>query len=607
LPGEVVGVEVVAGFAKAGQAGDSTLFETALGSPWEEAGVTQRFVGVDAGAQGEDAQAPRSLSLSICAVTRGCSNRLTALLAQLHPLAEEIVVALDERAELEAAALTAVADRVVLFSHRDPGDSVIPWLHAQCDSDWILNVDDDEVPSEALLRELPMLLGAEVTHWWLPRRWLVGSVEIYLDEPPWIPDYQLRLYRNDPATLRFSDEFHRPVIVSGPAGFARSPIWHLDCLLNSFEHRRDKAIAYERARRGMRVAGLAHNGGFYLPELMAHSRRGCVPVDDVAFIRHVLDAAPPTHRLRRGAVRRAERTEIDAYWPGAPYDSWLYPATLTRVDRLDSLAAEAQHVVTISVANLGHATWHYGPEASPLIMIGTRWLNESGELVEEGIHTPLPADLRPSSSLDIPVHVVAPSRPGTHRLSVSLVHEHVRWFGRALEWEVEVTPAHRVAVIGTGQPLEEALDRIQLEPELEPVLLPSLNDYLLAGMVGGIGPVELTRLAIRSARLRRRARRLHDGKPSAPLSGGAEACVRALAGCEELLVAGPDWGQDAAVTRQLLRLVATIRTARTLGVAVGVRLPGFTPSGHVDRFLTRLVSRRLDAAPMSHLPPASRP
>jgi hypothetical protein len=509
----------------------------------------------------------------------------------MHPLAAEIVVAVDERAELDGAALAAVADRVVLFPQRDPSDSVIPWLHAQCDRDWILNLDDDEVPSPALLRELPAMLAADVTHWWLPRRWLFGSVESYLDEAPWVPDYQLRLYRNDPATLRFSDEFHRPVIASGPAGFARFPLWHLDCLLNSFERRRDKALAYERARRGMRVAGLAHNSGFYLPELRADARRGRVPPEDVALIRRVLDAAPSTNRLRSGTIRRAQRAEIDAHWPGAPYDRELYSGSLAPLERLESLPAGAEHTVTVTVANLGRVTWHHGPEAAPLIMVGTRWLDASGALSEEGIHTPLPSDLRPRSTLDLPVHVRAPFQPGTYRLSISLLHEHVRRFGNTLEWVVEVSPARRVAVIGTGRLLDAALDGIHLEPEVEAVVLPSLSDYLLAGIVGGIGPVELARIAIRFGRLQRRVRHVRNGKPSAPLSDGAESCVCALAGCEELLVVGPDWEPDAAVTRHLVRLVATIRTAQTLGVAVGVQLPGFTPSGRVDRFLTRLATR----------------
>jgi hypothetical protein len=120
------------------------------------------------------------------------------------------------------------------------------------------------------------------------------------------------------------------------------------------------------------------------------------------------------------------------------------------------------------------------------------------------------------------------------------------------------------------------------------VVLPSLGGYLLAGMEAGIGPIQLARLSARTTRLLRRARYLRDGKPAAPLAGGAEETVVALARCSELVVVGPDWERDAAVTRQLWRLAATVRTARTLDLAVAVSLPGFTPSGLVDRLLTRL-------------------
>ena len=101
----------------------------------------------------------------------------------------------------------------------------------------------------------------------------------------------------------------------------------------------------------------------------------------------------------------------------------------------------------------------------------------------------------PGSTVDVPVHVRAPERPGRYRLSIDLVHEHVRWFGCALEWPVDVRPAHRVAVIGRGERLERALDDVHFQPEVEPVLLeigaaitperfghqrvPGLGEYLL--------------------------------------------------------------------------------------------------------------------------------
>ena len=563
------------------------------------------LVGVTERAPADEVEAPRRSLLSLCAMTRTGSARLAAVLELLRPLASQVVVALDERAEAQAARLAAVADEVILFPHRDPCDSPIPWLHAQCHGSWILNLDDDEVPSSGLLAHLPELLAAPVTHWWLPRRWLVGTHETFLDEPPWVPDYQLRLYRNDPATLSFSDEFHRPVVVSGPAGFARDPLWHLDCILNPFERRRQKAIAYERARRGMRVAGLAHNGGFYLPELSPGARTSRVPRPDLRLIRTVLAEPLPVAGTRQGSVRRVSREEVDALWPGEPYDRSLYTATLTRVDTLARLPVLGRHTVTVAVENLSGRMWGRGSQASPLIQVGTRWLGEDGDLVEDGIHTPLPADLPSGDSLDVPVHLRAPRRPGSYRLSIDLVHEHVRWFGSALEWTVHVVPAHRIALIGGGQPLEDALDRLQLEPELEPVILgrdetitsgryghehaPGLGGYLLAGIDDRIGPVELAHLVVRTARLLRRARRLRAAKPSAPLPNGAEECLTSLTSCERLHVIGPDWRDGAALTRQLWRLAATAAAARRLGLAVESEPDALTPADLADRLLIRLI------------------
>ena len=69
-----------------------------------------------------DTSAPQRLSLSVCAMTRGESVSLAPVLELLRPLATEVIVALDERAEDESARLAAVADEVVLFPHRKPGE-----------------------------------------------------------------------------------------------------------------------------------------------------------------------------------------------------------------------------------------------------------------------------------------------------------------------------------------------------------------------------------------------------------------------------------------------------------------------------------------------------
>jgi len=168
-----------------------------------------------------------------------------------------------------------------------------------------------------------------------------------------------------------------------------------------------------------------------------------------------------------------------------------------------------------------------------------------------------------------------------------------------------VLPARRVAVIGRGERLEEALDRLQLEPEIDPMIVerdstvaaeqfghdrvPGLGSYLLDGIDGRIGPAEVARLSVRTTRLLRRARRLRAGKPTAPLPHGAEECVAALARCERLLVTGVDWEPDAAVSRQLWRLAATTTTARILGLAIQIENDAIVVTDAIDRLLGRLV------------------
>lgn len=554
------------------------------------------------------AAAPRRLSLSICAMTRGGSGRLAGVLELLRPLAMEVVVALDDRAEADAPSLASVADRVLLFPHRNPGDSLLPWLHSQCSGSWILNLDDDEVPSTALLARLPELLAADMTQWWLPRRWLFNDTATFLDEAPWIPDYQLRLYRNDPATLRFSDQFHRPLIVSGAAGFAREPLWHLDCLLTSFEYRRRKAAHYERERRGMRIAGLAHNSALYLPELRSGARTDAVPGADVRQIRRVMATQLPAPLDSARPAGRVSAAEIDALWPGEPFDATMWTGALTRLESLDHLPAGAAHTVTVEVENRGQVSWQRGPEASPLIQVGARWLGEDGTEVGRALHTPLPADLPPGGLLTVPVHVVAPVRPGRYTLDLDLVHEHVRWFNCGLSWTFHVSPRHRVAVIGRGVQLDHALDQIHLQPELEPLLVerdasvtheqfgharsPGLGGYLLDGIDGQIGPVALARLVSRTAKLIHQAHRMRAHRPGTPLPRGAGECLEALASCERLLIAGIDWPHDAAPTRQLWRLAATASVARRLGLAVEVETNFSVATDLLDRLLARLVHGR---------------
>jgi hypothetical protein len=158
-------------------------------------------------------------------------DQVAAAIAPLRPFADEIVVAVDARIGLDLpAAHTAFADSVVRVPYVPPVERSLAWLHAQCSCDWTLRIDSDEIASPALAARLPELTRSrDVTHYWIPRRWLFPDRAMYLTEWPWLPDYQLRLVQNEPALLRFPGTVHTSVTCLGPARYLTEPIYHLDC------------------------------------------------------------------------------------------------------------------------------------------------------------------------------------------------------------------------------------------------------------------------------------------------------------------------------------------------------------------------------------------
>ena len=100
--------------------------------------------------------------------------------------------------------------RRALVPGHSPADRPIAWLFRSCAGRWILNVDDDEVPSPRLVDALPGLLERrDVTHAWIARRWLHPTRDTYVASPPWGTEFQLRLVLADERFLQFSDDFHR--------------------------------------------------------------------------------------------------------------------------------------------------------------------------------------------------------------------------------------------------------------------------------------------------------------------------------------------------------------------------------------------------------------
>ena len=174
--------------------------------------------------------------------------------------------------------------------------------------------------------------------------------------------------RADPRFLRFSDEFHRPVICDGPMRFVDAPLWHLDTArqlaVSSASRRRSRTNGPDP---GMRAGAYSHNTGYYVPELRSDLRLGAVPVHDRLLIGRVLEHTPMP--VSAAVIERGRREEIDAAWPGEPHPESLYDALIDLSGAPARLVAGVRQTIPARVTNLGHTPWRHGGA----ITVGVRW------------------------------------------------------------------------------------------------------------------------------------------------------------------------------------------------------------------------------------------
>ena len=170
------------------------------------------------------------------------------MLEPLRRVADEIVIAADQRVDpVDVAAYESIADRVLRCEFNFL-EAHLAWLHGECSGEWVFRLDGDEQVSSELLAVLPELIAApEIRQYWFPRRWLDPSGRGWLDELPWAPDYHNRLVRNDPS-LSFEGVLHTNAIPVYPARYRSEPFYHHLCQIETREERLVHGLLYEIQR-----------------------------------------------------------------------------------------------------------------------------------------------------------------------------------------------------------------------------------------------------------------------------------------------------------------------------------------------------------------------
>ena len=316
----------------------------------------------------------RPATLSVCCITRDGSPSVIELLEQLREVADEVFVAVDSRAEVTSLGpLVGLVDQLTRFEFAPPFERSLAWAHAQCHGDWILRIDSDEVASPSLVSALRELIQAnDVTHYYIPRRWLYPDATRWIDEFPWSSDYQIRLVRNDPAFLWFEGVVHSGSRLNGPSRYLEWPIYHLDCAVSSEESRAAKVASYRADP--IRPEGLGPEF-FYLPERYVTKSPRPVPYADIDAITRVVRAQP----VEQGSVPMyaalsvTRRAEINRHWDRRALPPEAYRGALAMLEPEIQIPAGWRRDVHLRVINLGSEMWPGGADRYPLIRIGYRW------------------------------------------------------------------------------------------------------------------------------------------------------------------------------------------------------------------------------------------
>jgi hypothetical protein len=312
---------------------------------------------------------PGRKTVSFAVTSRGPATRVRALLERVRPHVDEVVLAVDgsgDTAALEACA--DLADRCLTFELNDSPARLIGWIQHQCSGDWILRLDDDEVPSDALLEALPALAGDPhplVYH--LRRHWVYPLPDRFLASRPWSVDYQARLIRNLPGAWTFDGAVHTVGAVEGEQRFIDAPLYHCDLLVTSTAARRGKRVRYESEWPGVALGGIGTND-MYVPEEAGPLESAPVPAEDAAAIRAVIEgssARPGAPRGRR--VQHSAFAEIDLFNVRRLPAPDGFAASVAIEDAPARVGAARIHHMFVVVNNTGTEPWLWTPRSERVV------------------------------------------------------------------------------------------------------------------------------------------------------------------------------------------------------------------------------------------------
>jgi hypothetical protein len=410
-------------------------------------------------------------SVALAIVPIGPASRLRALLEIVRPYVDEVVVAIHRDGDPGSFdACSDLADRrLTLDLPEATVQRARAWLHHQCTADWILSLDDDEVPGAALLKGLGALVAdRRPAALCLETRWVYPDPRTYIVSPPWRGDMRPRIVRNLPGIWRFHGQGHGPLSVTGEVRYVDLPVYHLDLLLASEEECLRKAAVSDQRQPGPAVQGFRVRD-LYRPDALGDLlETRAVGAEDHPLLDALVNPVVPASASGHGQPDgHGSRWAVDQFnqRTGA-LDAGDYRARVEALGPPTTVPVRGERRCVVRVRNDGSIRWPAGERQAPLVRLGYRWVEEaSGEVTIDGRWL-LSESVMPGETTIQLMSVQTPPRPGRHLLEIDVVHEHVRWFQCPVVLQVKVEGEDRAALRAASPVADDAAEVRLLECQL---------------------------------------------------------------------------------------------------------------------------------------------
>jgi hypothetical protein len=194
---------------------------------------------------------PRRETVSCVLLTDRLTAEAAGWFSAVREIVDELVIFVDTA--LAGEETHALARQLTGQVHELKGqghvEAHLEQMVGACSGEWVLRLDSDEQLTPGWMAGIwRELLRGETTHFICPRRW-IHPAGGFIDSAPWWPDWQMRLFRNEPGRLTFPQKIHEPTIVTGPGQHLfHLGIDHHVLRLNTRAQREEKVRHYAQLR-----------------------------------------------------------------------------------------------------------------------------------------------------------------------------------------------------------------------------------------------------------------------------------------------------------------------------------------------------------------------